>query len=263
MRGLKDKVIVVAGGATGIGAATATRLGSEGARVVVGDLNFEGAEKTAAAIEASGGTALPCRYDASVEDSIRDLIACAVAEFGGLDGLHNNAAELSAVIITNDATAVTTPLDVWQRTLTVNLTGYLLGIRYAVPELLKRGGGAIVNTSSGAAFCGEDIRVSYGVSKAGIGALTRHVASAYGKQGIRCNAVAPGYVPLESMKKLTAETFDVDPEAIMREILDTSVRAPRLGKPEDVAAMITFLLSDDGEWITGQVYGVDGGWLLR
>jgi NAD(P)-dependent dehydrogenase (short-subunit alcohol dehydrogenase family) len=263
MRGLKDKVIVVAGGATGIGAASATRLAAEGARIVIGDLNFACAEKTAIAIEAAGGTAVAYQYDASVEDTVRDLIAFAVSVFGGLDGLHNNAADLSAAIITNDADAVTTPLDVWNRTLTVNLTGYLLGIRYAVPELLKRGGGAIVNTSSGAAFCGEDIRVSYGVSKAGIGALTRHVASAYGKQGIRCNAVAPGYVPLESMKKLTAETFDVDAEAIMDELLNTAVRAPRLGKPEDVAAMVAFLLSDDGEWITGQVYGVDGGWILR
>jgi NAD(P)-dependent dehydrogenase (short-subunit alcohol dehydrogenase family) len=166
-------------------------------------------------------------------------------------------------VITKDADAVTTPLEVWHRTLTVNLTGYLLGIRYAVPELIKRGGGAIVNTSSGAAFCGEEVRVSYGVSKAGIGALTRHVASAYGKQGIRCNAVAPGYVPLESMKKLSAETFGVDADVLMQRVLDTTVRAPRLGKPEDIAAMVAMLLSDDGEWITGQVYGVDGGWLLR
>ncbi|HEY1971087.1 MAG TPA: SDR family oxidoreductase [Pseudonocardia sp.] len=262
MRGLKDKVIVVAGGASGIGAATARRLGAEGAKVVIGDLNLEGAEKTAAEIEADGGTARPCRYDASVEESVRDLIAVAVTEFGGLDGLHNNAADLSPDIITKDADAVTTPLEVWHRTLTVNLTGYLLGIRYAIPRLLERGGGAIVNTSSGAAFCGEPVRVSYGVSKAGIGALTRHVASAFGKQGIRCNAVAPGYVPLESMKQLTEQTFGVDADVIMNEVL-TTVRAPRLGTPEDVAGMVAFLLSDDGQWVTGQVYGVDGGWLLR
>jgi NAD(P)-dependent dehydrogenase (short-subunit alcohol dehydrogenase family) len=262
MRGLTDKVIVVAGGASGIGAATAHRLGAEGAKVVVGDLNLEGAEKTAAEIEANGGTALPCRYDASIEESIRDLIEFAVTEFGGLDGLHNNAADLSPDIITKDSDAVTVPLEVWHRTLTVNLTGYLLGIRYAIPRLLERGGGSIVNTSSGAAFCGEPVRVSYGVSKAGIGALTRHVASAFGKQGIRCNAVAPGYVPLESMKKLTEETFGVDADVIMNEVLAT-VRAPRLGDPEDVAGMVAFLLSDDGQWITGQIYGVDGGWLLR
>ena len=262
MRGLRDKVIVVAGGASGIGAATAKRLGAEGARVVVGDLNAEGAEKTAAEIEADGGTARPRRYDASDEDSIRDLIEFAVTEFGGLDGLHNNAADLSPEVITRDADVVTTPLEVWHRALTVNLTGYLLGIRHAIPRMLERGGGSIVNTSSGAAFCGEAVRVSYGVSKAGIGALTRHVASAYGKQGIRCNAVAPGYVPLESMKKLTGQTFGVDPEVIMNQVLET-VRSPRLGNPEDVAGMVTFLLSDDGEWVTGQVYGVDGGWLLR
>lgn len=262
MRGLKDKVIVVAGGASGIGASTAIRLGEEGARVVVGDLNFDGAQTTAKSIEASGGTAVPCRYDAADEASIRDLIAFAVSEFGGLDGLHNNAAELSADVITNDSDAVTTPLEVWNRTIQVNLTGYLLGIRYAIPELIKRGGGSIVNTSSGAAFVGEDIRVSYGVSKAGIGALTRHVASAYGKQGIRCNAVAPGYVPMEGLRKLT-ESLGVDPDVILDNLLNTSVRLPRLGKPEDLAAMIALLLSDDGEWITGQVYGVDGGWILR
>jgi NAD(P)-dependent dehydrogenase (short-subunit alcohol dehydrogenase family) len=262
MRGLNGKVIVVAGGASGIGAATARRLADEGAKVVIGDLNAEGAEKTAAAITGDGGTALARRYDAADEDSVRALVEFAVSEFGGLDGLHNNAADLSPDIITKDADVVTTPLEVWNRTLTVNLTGYLLGIRYAVPHLLERGGGAIVNTSSGAAFCGEPVRVSYGVSKAGIGALTRHVAAAYGKQGIRCNAVAPGYVPLESMKKLTEETFGVDADVIMNQVLGT-IQAPRLGEPEDIAGMVAFLLSDDGQWVTGQVYGVDGGWLLR
>lgn len=255
MRGLADKVVVVAGGATGIGAATATRLAQEGASVVVGDVNVARAQETAERIAAEGGQAIAVEFDISHEESVRGLIAAAVERFGGLDGVHCNAADLSEETFGRDTDVVSVDADVWHRTLAVDLTGYFFTARHAVPELLKRGGGAIVNTSSVAAFSGDVQKPAYAVAKAGITALTRHVASRWGKEGVRCNAVAPGLTLSEAVLSENRPGW--------REQVLAAGRSPRLGQPEDTAALVAFLLSDDGSWINGQVYGVDGGFLLR
>ena len=136
-----------------------------------------------------------------------------------------------------------------------NLRGQLLCTRHAIPEIRKRGGGAIVYTSSGAAYAGEPERVSYAISKSGINALMRHVASRWGKEGIRSNAIAPGVV-------LTENAGANIPEEMRNWMLGLG-RSPRLGRPEDIAAMVALLFSDDGEWINGQVVSVDGGVTLR
>ena len=129
---------------------------------------------------------------------MRELIAAAVGEFGGLDGLFNVGADMRA--LRGDTDVVDIDLAVWDRLLTVNLRGYLLTMRHAIPHLLERGGGAIVNTSSAAAFQGEPARPAYAAAKAGIGALTRHVATRWGREGIRCNAVAPGFTATEAIR---------------------------------------------------------------
>jgi NAD(P)-dependent dehydrogenase (short-subunit alcohol dehydrogenase family) len=255
MRGFDDKTIVLAGSATGIGAETARRLGAEGARVVLGDLNFDGAEAVAAAIRAAGGEAHAVAFDISAEEGCAKLAAAAVERYGGIDGLFNVAAELSPRNFDRDTDLLEVPLEVWQRTLDVNLTGYLMMTRAALPHLLGRGGGAIVNTISGLVLNGDPSRPAYGASKGGIVSLTRHVASRWGRQGIRCNAIAPGMTLTDQAQRAIAP-----PE---RERIESMVRSRRLGHPRDIAAMATFLLSDDGEWVNGQIYAVNGGTGLR
>lgn len=253
MRRLEGKVLIVAGGGSGIGAAVAQRLAQEGAGVVVGDLNAAAAEAVAASIVASGGRASGIGCDIADETAANALVAAAVRDHGGLDGIHVNAADMQA--IRSDGDALQLDLAVFDRTLAVNLRGHLLCTRAALPELLKRGGGAIVYTSSGAADMGEPTRLSYAVSKSGLHALMRHVASRWGKQGIRANAVAPGLVITEQLREHFPEN--------LRQATLAITRSPRLGASEDIAAMVAMLMSADGEWINGQVIGVDGGAMFR
>jgi NAD(P)-dependent dehydrogenase (short-subunit alcohol dehydrogenase family) len=255
MRGLEDKVVVVAGGAGGIGTATSIRLAEEGAKVVVGDLNEGAAKEVADQISSKGGTAIAAQFDVADDASIAALVAAALDAFGGIDGCHANAADLSVPVIMGDTDALDVDLDIWDRTMQVNLRGFLLCTRHVVPEMLKRGGGAIVYTSSAAAFVGETARPSYAAAKSGVNALMRHVASKWGKQHIRANAIAPGLIVSDQMS-------DVIPKEMQDRTLK-GTRSWRLGHPRDIAAMVAFLLSDDGEWVNGQVVSVDGGVTMR
>jgi NAD(P)-dependent dehydrogenase (short-subunit alcohol dehydrogenase family) len=257
MRGLSGKVFVIAGGASGIGAAAARRLAEEGASVVVGDINGPAASETASVITSNGGAAIAVAFDSADEGSVHDLLRASVREFGGIDGWHNNAADTSAatvgVDLDHDATSV--PIEVWNRTFAVNLTGYLFGLRAAIPALLERGGGAVVNTASDGAFAGLPNLASYNASKAGVLSLTRHAAARWGREGIRCNAVAPGFTLTDSMRE------NMSPDALDRVL--ASVPSVRLGEPADTAAAVAFLLSDDAAWVNGQVLSVNGGAGMR
>jgi NAD(P)-dependent dehydrogenase (short-subunit alcohol dehydrogenase family) len=253
MRGLKGKVAVIAGGGTGIGAATAVRLAEEGVSVVVGDINIKAAENIVAKITAAGGKAIAVNFDVSDDASVGNLVKTAVETYGGIDLMHANAADLSLCMIDTDA--VDLSLDLWDKTMAVNLRGHLLCTRHAIPALLKRGGGAIVYTSSGAAYVGEPERVAYAVSKSGINALMRHVASRWGKEGIRSNAIAPGLV-------MTDAALENMPKERQDDMLALG-RSTRLGRPADIASTVALLMSDDGEWINGQVISVDGGITMR
>ncbi len=255
MRGLDDQVVVVAGGGSGIGAATAVRLAEEGASVVVGDLVGDNAEAVADGIRAAGGRAVAAQFDIAIDESVAELVAFAVAEFGGLDALHANAADLSEECIMQDSDALAVDLGVFDRTITVNLRGHLLCTRHAIPRMLERGGGTIVYTSSAAGHVGEPQRPSYGISKSGINALMRHVSSRWGREGIRANCVAPGMVLTKTIRDNSDQEF--------REYALSISRSARLGEPEDIAAAVAFLMSDDASWITGQVISVDGGSTVR
>jgi NAD(P)-dependent dehydrogenase (short-subunit alcohol dehydrogenase family) len=254
LRGLTDKVAVVVGGATGIGAATAARLGGEGCRVVVGDIAKDAAQLTAERIAAAGGAATHVAFDLADPDSVADLIKTAATTYDGVDLLFNVGADMSA--IRADTDVVDIDFDVWDRVMAVNLRGYVAAMKYAIPRMLGRGGGAIVNMSSAAAFQGEPARPAYATAKAGIGALTRHVASRWGKEGIRCNAVAPGFTATEVIRSVP-QWPELQAAALKR------IRGTRVGDPDDIASLVAFLLSEEGAWINGQVVNIDGGTVLR
>jgi NAD(P)-dependent dehydrogenase (short-subunit alcohol dehydrogenase family) len=251
MRGLRDKRVLVAGCATGIGAATARRLAHEGARLYLGDINEDGVRDVAERINAAGGSAHAARFDLADADSVAALVAGAAEQLGGLDGVANVAADLSPQTIGNDVALVDMQPAIWEQTFRANLLGFALIGRYAIPHLISAGGGAIVNTSSDASWVGEAVRPAYAASKAGINALTRHIASAYGKHKVRANSVSPGAVLSETAIATMGDEF--------RARLLASVPVSRLGQPDDLAATICFLLSDDAAWITGQAWSVNGG----
>ncbi|NUP30064.1 MAG: SDR family oxidoreductase [Nocardia sp.] len=252
--GFDGRVAVVAGGATGLGAATAVRLGAQGYRVVVGDLRESAAAGTAETIAAAGGEALAVAFDLADPASIAELFAAAGRRFGGVDALFNVGADMRT--LRHDTDIVDIDLDVWDRVMTVSLRGYLSAMKNAIPSMLARGGGAIVNMSSAAAFQGEPTRPAYAASKAGIGALTRHVATRWGREGIRCNAVAPGFTATDAIRS-APQWPDLEKAALGR------MHSPRVGEPGDVAALVAFLLSDEGAWINGQIVNIDGGTILR
>ncbi len=250
---LAGKVIIVAGGG-GIGDALAQRYAQEGATVVLGDLDGDRAMQTASEITQSGGKAIGTRLDGADDASVGEILALPVANFGGLDGFHANFGyfrdgEISANILD-------LPLEVFDDTMRINLRGYVLCTRHAVPQLIKRGGGSIVYTSSGAAHSGEPIRAAYGISKTAGHSLMRHVASAFGYAKVRANSIAPGVIMHPRLDGKVPPGFHEWAESKL-------ILKGRLGRPEDIAALGALLMSDDGSFITGQVISADGGSSMR
>jgi NAD(P)-dependent dehydrogenase (short-subunit alcohol dehydrogenase family) len=252
MRGLDGTVAIVAGATPGnIGAATAVRLAEEDVAVVVADLDESAAQAVVAEIQELDGRAVAQSFDICDEASYEALIGFTVKEFGRVDGLFNVAADLSARAGVHDRDAIAGPPDLWRHTVDVALTGCMYGIRHVLPVMIKQGGGAIVNTVSTSAWTGEDGRVAVQAANAGLNGLTRRTATLGGKHGVRCNSVAAGVI-------LTRVALANTTEEWRTEIL-ASVPAPRLGIPEDLAAMVAFLFSDDAAYVNGQIIYVDGG----
>ncbi len=253
MRRLEGKTILVAGGG-GIGGGLARRFAAEGANVVLGDVVPDDAESVVRDIVSAGQSAIATRLDGADEASANAAVALACSRFGGLDGMHTNFANF----IEQDDTvgALELPLADFDETMRVNLRGYLVCTRAAVPALLERGGGSLIYTSSPAACKGEPIRLAYAVAKAGVEALMRHVANRYGAKGIRANCIAPG----TTVHPKVEAQLDDDTRAWL---LDLAIIKSRFGRPEDIAAMAALLMADEGSYITGQVIGVDGGVTMR
>lgn len=242
---LDGKVAIVTGAGSGIGEATARLMAREGASVVLADLDRAEAERVASELEA----AVAIEVDVSKEESVVSMVETAAESFGGLDVLHNNATDSSLNAVDTDI--VTLDMDVFDRLVAVNLKGQFLGCKHAIPHMLARGGGSIVNMASIDGFVGRGVRAAYGASKAGVVLLTKSVASQYGVRGIRCNAVAPGLT-------LTAGAVN----NASQEYIEGSLRnypMPRLCAPEDVAKAVVFLASDDAAYVNAATLMVDGG----
>lgn len=251
MSRLAGKVAIVTGGAGGIGAATAHELAREGAAVAVVDIDEAKAAGVADEIRRSGARALALGGDLADEDTARQVVRSTVAEFGRVDVLHNNAALTASDFLSRDTTVAEMPLDVWRRSLDVNLTSQLLMCKYAVPEMRRGGGGSIVNMSSGAALSGDRTRLAYGVSKSGVHALTMYVATSEGKRGVRANTIVPGLILTDAVRAHLSQDVIGN--------LGRATLTPYLGQPKDVAELVVFLASEQSRYITGQMISIDGG----
>jgi NAD(P)-dependent dehydrogenase (short-subunit alcohol dehydrogenase family) len=252
---MTDKTVLVLGAGL-LGGAAAIELARAGFAVAVADINPDAAQRTVDGIVSNGGQAIALRVDIVDEASIATAVAQAGAFKGRLDGLFVNAYE--GPIARRDADLMTIDLEVWRRSLEGTLTGSLIAMRHAIPLMLRHGGGGIVCTSSSDSFDSPPTRVAYPVSKFALHGLMRHVASRWGREGIRCNVIVPGLVP----PRLPNGEFPPDRKTFYEGFI---ARTPstRAGEPRDIAGMVRFLLSDEGGWINGQCIGVDGGLILR
>lgn len=248
---LVGRSAIVTGAASGIGRATAERLSAEGARLLLADIDADRLEAATHEIRAAGGAAACIVADVGDETQVEAAIAACVRAYDGVDILVNNAAAVGPDILGRDRDVLTMPVELWDRTLEIDLRSQMLACRFAVPHMLDAGRGAIVNVSSVAGMSGDFVRVAYSAAKAGTIAMTEYVATMYGKQGIRCNAVAPGLVLSEAAER------GLPPTTIQR--LADNHLTPRVGVPQDIAAVIAFLVSDDAAFVTGQVVRADGG----
>jgi NAD(P)-dependent dehydrogenase (short-subunit alcohol dehydrogenase family) len=250
---LDGKVAIITGSANGIGAATANLLASEGAAVVVADIDADGAKRHAEAVTAAGGIALGLPVDIADETSVRDLIQMTVSTFHGLDILHNNASAMK--LTPADVDVLGLDLETWDGTMTTNLRGTMVCTKYAIPHILDRGGGSIINTSSGQALLGDTGQTAYAAAKAAVIALSRSIATQYGHRGLRCNAICPGLILTRRLQQ------KLDAAAQERLVRHQLLRRP--GRPEDIANLVLFLASDEGSFITGQAISIDGGALAH
>lgn len=246
MRGLEGKVALITGGAAGIGAATAHRLSEEGVTVVVADRDREGAERVAAGLPGDG---LALEFDAADAASTRATVDATVAKYGRIDLLHNNVGVTTGAWST-DTTVTETPIEVWDQTWAINIRSHVVATQAALPHMTAAGGGAIVNMASVAGDRGRPALSAYGTTKAAVMQFTRFVAAQYGRSNVRANCIAPGVI-------LTQQLLDNAPD-LEEQTLD-QLPFPRVGQPEDVAALVAFLASDDAAFINGQVVRCDGG----
>jgi NAD(P)-dependent dehydrogenase (short-subunit alcohol dehydrogenase family) len=248
----EDKVALVTGGASGIGRATALAFAREGAKVVIADVLVDGGEETMRMIKGAGGQAIFVKTDVSKATEVEALIKKAVEIYGRLDYAFNNAGIEGMMAPTADCTE-----ENWDRTLSINLKGIWLCMKHEIPQMLKQGGGAIVNTASVAGLVGAQGLPAYCASKGGVVQLTRAAALEYAKVGIRVNAVCPGAIHTPMVERL----LSVQPE--MEAALTAMQPVGRMGKPEEIAEAVIWLCSDAASFVTGLPMAVDGGMVAQ
>jgi NAD(P)-dependent dehydrogenase (short-subunit alcohol dehydrogenase family) len=242
---LEGRVAVITGAGSGIGLATARRFATEGARVVVVDVNQDSGK---AAAEEVGGEFVPA--DVTSEEAVRELFDGVVARHGRVDIAFNNA----GISPPDDDSILDTGLPAWERVQRVNLTSVYLCCKYAIPHMLRQGRGSIINTASFVALIGAATsQISYTASKGGVLAMTRELGVQFARQGVRVNALCPGPVNTPLLKELFAK----DPERAARRLVH--VPMGRFAEPEEIAAAVAFLASDDASFMTASTFVVDGG----
>ncbi len=244
------KVAVVTGAGSGIGEAVALALAARGAQVIVSDINATAAERVAAGIGAGGGAARSNVTDVADPAAAEALVAFAVSTYGGLDVAVNNAGIGGPLAQTGDY-----PLDGWRKVIDINLNGVFYGLRYQIPAMLARGGGAIVNVASILGMVGTAGSPAYVTAKHGVVGLTKAAAIEYAARGIRINSIGPGYISTP----LITSSLD---EATLQALTNLHPIG-RLGTSEEIAALIVFLASDAAAFITGSYHVADGGYTAQ
>lgn len=249
---LNGKVALVTGGSSGIGRATALAFAREGAKVVVADVMVEGGQETVRLLTATGGQGLFVKTDVSRAAEVEALIGRAVATYGRLDCAFNNAGVEGAFVTTSEYSEAD-----WDRVVAINLKGVWLCMKYEIAHMLRQGGGAIVNTASGAGLVGVPNLSAYVASKHGVVGLTKTAALEYAKAGIRVNAVCPGVIQTPMVARLTSNRPDLSEALVAAEPMG------RTGRPEEVAAAVVWLCSDAASFVTGHALSVDGGYVAQ
>lgn len=243
---LENKVAIVTGAASGIGEASARRFAKEGAMVVVADIRHAKAEAVAQAIRDEQGEAISVEVDVADAASVEAMVAAAVAQYGRLDVLFNNAGTL------RPGTAVELSVADWDFVMAVNVRSVFLGAKFAVPHMVAQGGGSIINTASISGLHGDGGAICYAASKAAVINLTRALSTDHGPQGVRVNAICPGTIETPPVKRMMAE-----PVVLERNVNAHALR--RLGRPEEIAAAALWLASDESSFVSGEAIVVDGG----
>jgi NAD(P)-dependent dehydrogenase (short-subunit alcohol dehydrogenase family) len=247
---LEGRIAIVTGSG-GIGEACARRLAADGATVVIGDVAIDHAREIADDIVAHGGKASARAVDISDEASVIAFFAEVRSAHGRLDVLHNNAADTRGEQMALDMGIADMPVDIWDQAFHVNARGTMLMTKHALPLMLENRRGSIINTSSGAALRGDLYGPAYASSKAAINCLTLYTATQYGKQGIRCNVISPGLIVTPNVYLSNSQ------EQLDR--IEKHKLTPYLGVPEDIAAAVSYLASDEARFMTAQIMVVDGG----
>jgi NAD(P)-dependent dehydrogenase (short-subunit alcohol dehydrogenase family) len=250
---LDGKVALITGGGSGIGRASALAFAREGAKVIVADVVVNGGEETVGMIKKAGGEAIFVKADVSRATEVEALINKAVATYGRLDCAYNNAGIEGAMFV---STADYTEED-WERVIAINLKGVWLCLKYEIPQMLKQGGGAIVNTASVAGLVGIGGASAYVASKHGVAGLTKTAALEYAKSGVRVNAVCPGVIRTPMLERGLAGRPELESQIMAAEPVG------RFGNPEEIAEAVVWLCSDAASFVTGHTMAVDGGYIAQ